>query len=365
MKQELTLRFGSGAIKYEGATSHFAVIGAPQSGKTTMIRLLMQSVFELATNKGVPARMLVYDSKGEMLPVLHGMFEHLGRTDAEEKITLLDPFDRRGAIWDLAADITRPAHIQGLGAMLIQAEDGEDLVVSNSARVVLENIVSSFIEHSPRRWTLRDLCLSIETDSIIEAVLKRSTHTEWVLGALFQDAETTAKIVAKLTAAMKGYRDIAAIWDNAVREGKNKQFNLRQWLQSDDGILVFRNSKNRVEIDAINQLFFRRFAEIILDEQGELAADDLRRTWIILDGFPATGPLDGAVDLAAQSRRKGIAFVLGFQDSDRAHTIHSKDGQGREVAGQLLNQCSNLALLRMSDPDTAKWASDRTAGPLG
>src|SRR5262245_2108415 len=116
---DFELTFGGSAVNYDAATAHFAFIGSSGSGKTTAIRLLMQSIFGIATKYGIPTRALVYDSKRELLPVLHGIFRRLGRTDAEQKITLLNPFDVRGVAWDIAADIKEPAHAQELATILV------------------------------------------------------------------------------------------------------------------------------------------------------------------------------------------------------------------------------------------------------
>jgi type IV secretory pathway TraG/TraD family ATPase VirD4 len=359
--QNMVLTFGGEAIKYEAATHHFCFVGATGSGKTIMIRLLMESILGAAKKDNVPTRMLIYDSKRDMMPVLYGIFERLKRDDAKKKITLLNPFDTRGVAWDLADDINEPAHAQELASLIVPEEsNAKDPFFPNAARLVIESVVLSFIEESPGAWTFRDVCNAITTRERIESVLLRSKRTSWVIGALFGEPKTTANILATLAAALRPYRIIAALWHNSVKKDgrvkkeKMEKISLHHWLASKDGILVLGNTQtSRTAIDAINQLLFRRLSQIILEEQGEIDLQtDPSRVWVILDEFVRAGRLNGAVELATEGRSKGVSLVLGFQDINGLKAVY-----GKEVAEEIIGQCTSLALLRMNSPETSDWAS--------
>src|SRR5262245_41534024 len=174
------LSFCGRAIQYAAATAHFAYIGATGSGKTVLIRLLLSSIWGIATKWKVPTRMLVYDSKRELLPVLHGIFERLGRTDAGEKIILLNPFDRRGVAWDICRDIRRAAHANELAAMLIPSAHGDGKFWTDAAQTVVGQVIQSFIQFR-KPWDLRDLCCALETQESIRSVVGRTDCTSWVI----------------------------------------------------------------------------------------------------------------------------------------------------------------------------------------
>lgn len=351
----MRLHFGGKALLYEAATYHFGFVGATGSGKTILIRLLMESVLGIATKDSVPTRMLVYDSKRDMMPVLYGIFKRLKREDAAENITLLNPFDKRGVAWDLAKDIQEPAHAQELASILVPDEaNTKDPFFPQAAKLIIESVVLSFIEEAPGIWTFRDLCNAVESKKNIEMVLGRSPRTSWVLDSLFGEPRTTANILASLAAVMRPYRIIAALWHNAVKKHGRPAVSLHQWLSSRDGILVLGNSPtNRTAIDALNQLLFQRLSQIILEEQHEVEPDkDASRVWVILDEFVRAGKLKGAVELATEGRSKGVAFVIGFQDINGLRAVY-----GKEVAEEIIGQCTSLALLRMNSPDTSDWAS--------
>lgn len=299
--------------------------------------------------------MLIYDSKRDMLPVLHGIFDRLKRTDADEHITLLNPFDKRGVAWDMAQDITEPAHAQELASILIREEqNAKEPFYPNAARLIVENVILSFIEETPLQWTFRDVCNAVQTKKNIASVLGRSTRTNWVIDALFGDERTTANIMATIAAAMRPYRVIAALWHKAAEAKPSRKISLHEWVRSKDGILVLGNSPtSRTAVDAINQVLFKRLSQIFLEEEEEFDLEsNPRPVWVFLDEFARAGKLNGAVELATEGRSKGVSFVIGFQDISGLHNVY-----GKEVAEEILGQCTSVALLRMNSPDTAEWAS--------
>ncbi|HKX27028.1 MAG TPA: type IV secretion system DNA-binding domain-containing protein [Blastocatellia bacterium] len=347
----LVLCFCGRAIDYAAATANFLYVGAVGSGKTVLIRLLLQSIWGIATRHHVPTRMLVYDSKRELLPVLYGIFERLGRTDAAEKITLLNPFDTRGVAWDMAKDIRRASHANELAAMLIPSAGGDGRFWSESAQAVVGQIIQSFIQER-RPWDLRDICCAVETVASIRAVVKRSARTRWVLDTFLNENEpkTTIGVMATIHAALRPFRDIAIQWQRAPRK-----ISLGEWLHSQvDRVLVLGSAEtSATAVEALNAILFKRLSQMILEEEQELGQNDPRRIWIILDEFVRAGRLPGAVELATKGRSKGAAMVLGFQDVDGLRAVY-----GKEVAHEILGQCSNIALLRMNSTETAEWASD-------
>ena len=93
------IRWGKIWIPMSDAMNHFLAVGTTGSGKTTILRLLMQSVLpKVGTGD---CRALVNDAKQDAMPLLAGMVD-------PEKIVLLNPFDSRGVAWDIAKDLNEP-----------------------------------------------------------------------------------------------------------------------------------------------------------------------------------------------------------------------------------------------------------------
>jgi hypothetical protein len=156
--------------------------------------------------------------------------------------------------------------------------------------------------------------------------------------------------MATIQAALRPFRDIAIQWQRAPRK-----ISLGEWLHSQhDSVLVLGSAEtSATAVEALNALLFKRLSQMILEEEQEIGQSDPRRIWIILDEFVRAGRLPGTVELATKGRSKGAAMVLGFQDLDGLRAVY-----GREVAHEILGQCSNIALLRMNSTETAEWASD-------
>ncbi len=91
------LRLGSLLLSNEEAVQHFLLAGATGSGKTTLLRLLMQDVVP-RIKPNSDTRALVYDPKQEMVSTLRGI-------QSDVPLVITDPFDARGASWDMAADV--------------------------------------------------------------------------------------------------------------------------------------------------------------------------------------------------------------------------------------------------------------------
>ena len=97
-RKDPSLFFAGHWLPFEAATSHFLVMGATNTGKTLVQRMLMQSALK-SIGAGRDQRAIVFDAKQDVLSILAGM-------NLNCPVVTLDPFDARGYAWDMAADIT-------------------------------------------------------------------------------------------------------------------------------------------------------------------------------------------------------------------------------------------------------------------
>ena len=347
------INFVDTLIPVENATTHFCFIGATGSGKTVSIRILMQSVLPvIQSNKVVGInRALIYDAKRDMLPVLHGI---VGRDDYDygkkHKVVTLNPFDSRSYAWKMSEDITDPAHAQELATILFPKEpNATQPFFGNAARQLLQGVITVFIL-TKKSWRLRDVVCAMKDQDRLIGVLKSNKYTQHLVSNLLHHPETSKNIMSEIASRMSPYEVIAALWHEAEKE--EREISLNEWVSGDrDFILVLGcEHTNRAAIDAINQVIFKRISELILDLDD--AEDGKPKIWIFLDEFVRAGKLDGIVELATEGRSKGAAIVLGFQDINGARAVY-----GKEVAEEIVGQCSNIAILRLQSPDTAEWAS--------
>jgi hypothetical protein len=113
--EKLTYLWGMTSLPISDTPTNFLVAGGIGIGKTITLRLLMQSALTPA-GLGLDHRALIYDAKGTLDPVLRGLGLHC-------PIHVLNPFDQRGAAWDIAAAVTSASAARQLAASLIPQEE--------------------------------------------------------------------------------------------------------------------------------------------------------------------------------------------------------------------------------------------------
>ncbi len=331
-------RFGSVFLPGRSACGHLAVVGATGSGKTLLQRLLMQSVLPGITPSS-GRRALIYDAKQDMVSLVSGM-------RIQAPVYLLNPLDARSVAWDMAYDITSPAAALQAATLLIpKATQDANPFFSNAARHLLYGVLLALILKAPRRWTLRQVVLILRQEALLRRILDSRDETRYLL-QYFEQPSTFQNIHSTILTRLAPYEIIAAAWDRT-----KTRLSLRGWVNGESILVLGNDEENRAALDTINQLIFKRVAELIL-AQPEVDPDHPNLTWLMLDEVRQAGKLDGLSALMTKGRSKGAAVLLGFQDINGLRDVY-----GREVADELVGQCNTKALLRLNCPATARWAS--------
>lgn len=336
----------------EAAKFHFLAAGATGSGKTVLLRILMQSTLS-EVGRLPNLRAIVYDPKQDFVPVLdsivRGPNEPLGELSARVKI--LNPFDRRGVSWDVAADTKNPAVARQVAATLVpEDERSASPFFARAAQDIAYGVILSFIE-SGVDWTFRDLVLALSTDqATTKAVLELSPSNRNRVDTYFGPTnETNLSVWSTLQTKVARFEPIAAGFSRAA-----EAISLSDWIRDPEGsVIVLRtNQAIREAIDCINAVLFRRLSELILDLPDTSAHSELDRTWVYLDELRDAGKLDGLRSLLNMGRSKRCTVVLSFQDIEGLKATY-----GEHEALELTGQCANKAILRLEGPATADWAS--------
>lgn len=330
-----TLHWGWLELPWSFATKHFLACGSTGSGKTTLIRLLMQSVLP-RIGTAPDERALIYDAKQDILSILDGM-------QLSARLVLLNPFDERSAAWDIAADVTEPSTAQQIATILIpEEENAAQRFFSDASRHLLAGVMRRFIKTAPGRWTLADVVYAMLDQGRLEQILSNDPDTTPLLTYL-RDARTGNSVLSTVLTKMQPYEFIAAAWSRA-----EEKVSLRDWVKGDYILILGNDEAQRSALDAINQAIFKRVVELVLAQDNSAN----RRTWFFLDEVREAGKLDGLQSLMTKGRSKGGCVVLGFQDIDGM-----KDVYGEYLTSEITGQCACKALLRTDSAKTAEWAS--------
>lgn len=327
-------------IPHEKLDAHYVVFGTTGSGKTLSIRMLMESV--LRSKHVTPRfRAIVYDYKRELYPYLIGM----GIPD--DQCLLLQPFDTRSVAWDIAADASEPASAYELATILAPVhEKGDHPYFSSAAQDILRGVIGTLNEIALRQWTLNDILEITATPKSIEAFITKSEEGRRLSEVYFDTkAPTTASnIVSTIRTKLAPFETIARAWTHA-----RFRISLKDWMQSRT-VLVFGADKTvKTALDAINRAMFKRASQLITSRTDENPPDE---TWIFLDEARQLGRLDGLSDLLNEGRSKGAHVVLGFQDLEGLYAVY-----GEHIAREMVGNCGSIAVLKLNNPTTEKWAS--------
>jgi hypothetical protein len=331
-----TLFFGGLEIPESEATSHFLCLGTTGSGKTIIMRLLMQSTLP-TIGDGSDKRALVYDAKQDALPTLAAICP-----DAHTRT--MNPFDARGVAWDLCADIREPRVAVEIAFTLIPSTHESQPFFSDAARHLMWGEMVSYML-SGYEWTFADLLRGLSSPRRLKAILKKHPETRDLISAYFHDKRLLSNIMSTIATKMLAFGPIAAAWDDA-----KEKYSLTQWIE-DESVLVLGNSEiSRTAIDCLNRCVFKRASDLTLHQSESFT----RRNYFFIDELSEAGRLDGLVSLLKKSRSKGGVVAISAQGiaglrDDRLY--------GQHLTAELLAQIGNRFFGRIECPDTAEWAS--------
>ena len=317
------------------ATAHFLVAGCTGSGKSVTIQLLMQSVLPKVESDAHSHRAIIYDSKQDLLPTLASILD-------PDQIVVLNPLQRFGAAWDIAADIDSPSVAFQLAEVLIPVEkQASQPFFSDAARHLLSGVFMALKYLKGDEWTLRDALLSVRSAKTLKAFVEACPHTEH-LSVYFGEDRETASILSTIATKLSRFEAIAG-----AAERCSRKVSLKKWVTERSVLVLMNDDVTRAACDAFNQAIVQRLSQLLLGHPD----NPKRRTWVFLDEVREAGKLEGLSSLLNRGRSKGVCVVLGFQDIEGLREVY-----GQHLANELIGQCGNKAILRLQSPETAKWA---------
>lgn len=337
------IQWGDLMLPISEATAHFLAVGATGSGKTTMLRLLLQSILPLI-RKGQDQRALLYDAKQDLMPLLSAICP-------DTRVVTLNPFDSRGAAWDLAKDVREPRVAVEIAFTLIPRQHESQPFFADAARHLLYGVMISFML-SEFDWSLADVIRALKNMKLLKQVLRRHPETRDLIGQYLYDPRLAANIQSTIATKLLPLEPIAACWETAT-----EKVSLEAWVR-EEWVLVLGNSEIcRSTIDAINRCIFKRACDLTL----HLSESPTRRNWFVVDELADAGKLEGLVPLLKKGRSKGAAVALAFQS---VSGLRDTNLYGPHFTDELLGQIGNRFIGRLECHTTAEWASQLVGDQL-
>jgi type IV secretory pathway TraG/TraD family ATPase VirD4 len=343
-------------LPIQKAKQHFAIVGKSGSGKTILIRLLLQSIAARFTRDAkTPARLIVLDPKGDMPQLLGGM----GLTPETTAIFDLHPFREGCARWDLASDITSPAEAQQFATALVPPAGKESTpFFTDNARLCVRAALLALMATAGRQWMLRDLIMALRTKDRLARLTAQVPEAAEMVESALRDEKYVGTFFSTLRTRLAPIEIVAGLWHQMPRAQK---FSLREFLTRDSGVLILGHERQReAVIDPITTLLLR-FATNILVDGPEAAPSGPPLTWFVLDEFRGFND-EGAVSiLLNEGRSKGVSVLIGIQGIEGMHAKFASQGLPEVIADELIGQCDSRCFLKLS-PKTAKWVAEEMFG---
>ena len=218
---------------------------------------------------------------------------------------------------------------------------------TDAARLLLYGVMVGLLDR--KNWSLRDLLMICRDLPRLKDMLLRSPYTADFVPLLLSVEKQSATIMTTLATKLLPFETVAALWDRALAEGR--VVSLNDWVKSNFILVLGTHPANRAALQTLNQVIFRRVADLLLTQAEEKDHGVTgRKTWLILDEVREAGKLDGLTSLLNQGRSKAVCMVLGFQDVEGMRHVY-----GKEEAHEIFGMCDNKTMLRTESQPTAEW----------
>jgi hypothetical protein len=332
------------------ATSHLAIIGVTRSGKTTLVRLFLQSIApRFYPGRAKPEQLIVFDGKCDMIPLLASM----GLRTENKNVYILNPYDERGIPWDIADGTQSPLIARHLAALLIPEEPRSQApFFANSARDLVYAVILGLSRTVGSGWSFRDLIIALDSAKHIRTITAHHPRAKVIADRVLKDKRHAFGVLSQIGTRLVPFEQVAALWHSS----RNPQrFRIKDFL-ANPGVLVLGNDPVlRDSLWPMNALLLRALTQEILRSPVDIRYP---RHWFVLDEFPAMEKVDCIHELLRRGRSKGASVLLGMQTLEALMEIYQEN-----PAEDILSQCAYKTFLRAGGPKTAEWA-ERFFGKL-
>lgn len=352
LSSEPLIRVGDQWLNVDTLSGNLMLPGAPGTGKTIVLRLMMQSVLS-RIRPGSNQRAVIFDAKREQISVVTGIAP-------KAPMIILNPFDERGAVWDLARDFKTPSDALQLSKLFLPDNPKEaDAFWSKSSRGLLTDIILAHIyalrDGSIPHWSLSDLIRSLQSKDEIEKALAMSEQTKDSLRNIHEE-KIYHGVLATLDLVRREFETLGALWDKPSNDPA-RLFSLGDWIRGSGVIILGPTVTAEAVVNPLNRLVLDRIAQLLLDCPDNDQSRDAQksRTWLFLDEFPRLDRMPRIENLMTNGRSKGVIAVLAFQDLSEL-----KDPQlyGEHFANVIVGACTHKIFFQASSHAHATWCSD-------
>lgn len=325
--------------------SHFCVAGTARSGKTTLLRLLFQSLHSNLTPR---PRFVFYDAKAKLLPCLFRPGALKGEQLDDEvaaAVHILSPFDLRDTAWDIAQDAPSRAAAHEIATILFPVGDSaQEGYFSPASRDVAAEVMLALNQQGGTKWTLYDLLSALQLENI-ESVMSVTRRGQDLYANYFRGSSPAVEDLHRtLRTKTALLLPAAAAWRNAAR-----RLSIRDWVKSQTKTIVLLNDERNLKASReLNRILLNILSQELLATKNPPA-----RTFLYLDEFEHLGRIEMMTSLAHRGADLKINMALAFHDLGTLKSVYGADTEG------ILGDAHFQAFLKLRTTGTSEWASNQ------
>jgi Type IV secretion-system coupling protein DNA-binding domain len=306
-------------------TKHTKLFGTTGAGKTTAIREVLSGALARGD------RAVIADPDGGYL----SQFYQPSRGDQ-----ILNPFDVRGAPWDLRRELQDPYDADQLARSLIGDDVGENQIWFRFAQTLLSGILQKVYEGYPADAREIHRLITIAPVEELRSLLAGTPACAFLPEA---NAKMLGSVRTTATSRLSGLAFCPPLDERSL--------SIRDWVRKGRGVLFlpYRAGQIATLRHLISTWMRLAIFEVLDGEEGDI------RIWFAADELDALGAIDGLKDALARLRKFGGRCLLGIQSIGQVSGLY-----GVSDAQTIVENCGNTLLLRCSASDgggTAQFAS--------
>jgi hypothetical protein len=297
--------------------SHFLIVGDTGSGKSSLIRQMLEQIEE----RGESA--IVYDPAREYTP----QFYRPERGDV-----ILNPLDQRMPYWSPGEEVRHEAEALTLAASLFPDRPNDNRFFTRGPREVFAHLLTFNPTPAELAWWM----------SHDEEIDRRVQDTD-VASTISQSAPAQREgVLAEL-------KMVANVFKLLPSEKETKQrWNTLEWSKERRGWLFLPSTpESRERLAPLMSLWLDTLV-LRLMNQGQMSS---RRTWFVLDELASLQKLPQLHTAVTENRKSGNPVVLGFQGRSQLETRYGHEAEA------MLSQPATKIFLKTSEARAAEWIS--------
>lgn len=304
--------------------------GAQGSGKSTVIKPLMAAVLARGD------RALIYDHKREYTELFY----------TSDQVVLMAPWDRRSAVWDIAADADTPERAALIAEALIAQTP--DPLWSNSAQLVLAGILMTLHAQHGTQWGWPALADALSWPlPVLHGHLLQ--HAPQAAAMVAPESKASLSIQVTLATNVAWFATLARAWPTTGKRG----FSVRRWVAG-----RYRPRAVIVQADprynSIGAPLCAALTTLVSQQVLALPDSNTRRFWLFLDELGNLPALPALLRWMSTGRSKGCRTVAGTQAISQLRERYGEAG-----CETLLAMFRNVVCMALgSSGNSAKQAAE-------